>query len=68
MHQTEIFRGLSICSKLQQVVRSGKIDVLALMLKFVIEACGSKFLSLSLSLSLSLFTPNPLLIVANHVW
>jgi hypothetical protein len=64
MHQTEIFRGLSICSKLQQVVRSGKIDVLELMLKFVIEARGSKFLSLSLSL----FTRNPLLIVANHVW
>jgi hypothetical protein len=38
MHQTEIFRGLSICSKLQQGMRSGKIDVLALMLKFVIEA------------------------------
>jgi hypothetical protein len=64
MHQTEIFRELSICSKLQQVVRSGKIDVLALMLKLVIEARGSKFSSLSLSL----FTPNPLLIVANHVW
>jgi hypothetical protein len=64
MHQTEIFRGLSICSKLQQVVRSGKIDVLALMLKFVIEARGSKILSLGLSL----FTPNPLLIEANHVW
>jgi hypothetical protein len=40
MHQTEIFRWLSICSKLQQVVRSGRIDVLALKLKlkFVIEA------------------------------